>query len=64
MAEVIGVTMRLYHCRVCDLWFEADAAALAGRPARCPGCGETQTVTPFDKREVVLAIVDSDEGRQ
>ena len=61
MAEVISVTMRLYHCRACDLWFEVAVDALAGRPARCPGCGEAQTVTPFDGRLVPLAVVD-DEG--
>lgn len=63
MAEVISVTMRLYHCRECDLSFQVGVAALAGRPARCPGCGQAQTVTPFDERDVPLAVVDGEEGR-
>ena len=58
MIDIIGLPMRLYHCRSCDLWFEVDVDRLGERPARCPGCGDAGTVTPFDEREVVLAVVD------
>lgn len=62
--QVVVVTMRLYHCTVCDLWFEVEIDALRARPARCPGCGEHDGVVPFDERRVVLCDDDTTTRRR
>lgn len=58
MGEV-AVTMRLYHCTDCDLFFQVEVDKPRARPARCPRCGEHEGVVPFDERRVVLCEDDA-----